>query len=450
MFKLFKNKKEKRTVVLKNNDTLISSIFNLSINPQYINDNDLKMIFKDLSFSGADTSRKSVTEKKDLEILCDDEKIAFRLKECFNSDIVSQILETYLYGINVFEVNYKIKDGLYYPVLVQRDFRNFRFENGELKFYDNGILKDIPPFKAIYGLSRANFAFPYGDGLLRKLYFPVKLKNTSLKFWVRFLEKFGSPWAVAKTSFDAQGLAGELYSMLAGDAAVIDEDESIEITQPAKDSTHDKLISYCDNQISRVILGGNLTSQVSGGSFAATKTHNEIRNEIAKNDEQILLFMLKRAIKFFKEINSINLDIDVKLFEKEPNLELADRDLKLFQMGFTPTKEYINETYNFDIDEGVKIANKERLNTALPAFKHSLKKPLDNIDASLEDRALNGALAKNSEILQNDILNIIQNATSYDDAYEKMLQIYDLSYDEIEKLLFNAFANIELLGRSND
>ena len=183
--KLFKNKSEqpqrKKAALIPQNGTLIDLLINTGVSS--VGDDDMDMILADLTVTQCDVSRKSVTEKKEIQIVCDDEKIKDEFKKIFNPDVVSQILETYLYGLNVFEINYKEKEGLVYPRLVQRDFRQFKFNDaGEFTFNASGSERSIPPLKVIYALNRANFRKVYGDGLLKKLYFPVKMKNASLKF----------------------------------------------------------------------------------------------------------------------------------------------------------------------------------------------------------------------------------------------------------------------------
>lgn len=209
---------------------------------------------------------------KELQIICENEEIKENFLELFNPDLVGQILETYLYGLNVFEVNYKLKNGYYYPILKQRDFRNFSFnENDELIYNGNGFDEIIEDKKAIYGLFGSNFLQRNGDALLLKLFFPIKLKNASLKFWMEFLERFGSPWAVAKTDSDPSALANEVYSMLQGDSVVIDKEEELELIQPNTKANYNEIIDYLDSQIRSVILGANLSSQVSGGFFSSCR-----------------------------------------------------------------------------------------------------------------------------------------------------------------------------------
>lgn len=445
--KLFKNKSEqpqrKKAALIPQNGTLIDLLINTGVSS--IGDDDMDMILADLTVTQCDVSRKSVTEKKEIQIVCDDEKIKDEFKKIFNPDVVSQILETYLYGLNTFEVNYKEKEGLVYPRLVQRDFRQFKFNDvGEFVFSAGGSEQSIPPLKVIYALNRANFRKVYGDGLLKKLYFPVKMKNASLKFWFRFLEKFGSPWAIAKTSYEPDEMAAEVQAMLSGDSAVIDTDEEITLVQPTSNVDFTRLPAYLDNQISKAILGANLTSDVKEGSYAAAKTHNEIREDLAANDAKILVFVMNKAISFFKEINGYNGEIYAKLFDEDaPNTERAARDKTLYDMGFTPTKKYITSTYNIELDDNEQAQEKDRnlkANKAnLTALKGSLK-ALDRFDKATDEMDI-----EDGEI--EAVLNkLIASSETYEEAFDKLYELYDLPFEKLEHLMFKAVANAQMLG----
>ncbi|WP_297893914.1 DUF935 family protein [uncultured Campylobacter sp.] len=446
--KLFKNKTEqpqrKKTAVVAQNSTLIDLIINTGVSS--ISDSDMDMILTDLTVTQCDVSRKSVTEKKEIQIICDDEEIAKNFKTIFNPDIVSQILETYLYGLNVFEVNYKEKDGLIYPRLVQRDFRQFKFNDaGEFVFVASGSEQEIPPFKVVYALNRANFRKTYGDGLIKKLYFPVKMKNASLKFWFRFLERFGSPWAVAKTSFDPDELANEVQAMLSGDSAVIDTEEELTLIQPSTNVDFTRLPTYLDNQISKAILGANLTSDIKEGSYAAAKTHNEIREDLAANDGKILEFVMNKTIDFFKEINNYKGEIEAKIYDEDaPNAERASRDKTLFDMGFVPTAKYISKIYNIELDEK---AIKERLSSDLKVNKRVLKnanKPIDRFEKATSELKID-----DGEI-EAALNELIAQSETYEQAFDRLYELYDLPFDELEKYMFRAIANAEMIGYADE
>ncbi|HDZ5089404.1 TPA: DUF935 family protein [Campylobacter jejuni] len=454
--------KSKREVILKNN-SLINTLINSSyLNVLKISENDQRMIFKDLSFTQAHQSRRSVILAKELQIVCENEKIKESFEYLFYPDLIGQILETYLYGLNVFEVNYKLKDGFYYPILKQRDFRNFGFnEEDELIYNGNGCEEIIEDKKAIYGLFGSNFLFKNGDALLTKLYFPIKLKNASLKFWMEFLEKFGSPWAVAKTDSDPDALASEIHQMLNGDSAVIDKEEELDLIQPKTKANYNEIIDYLDNQIRSVVLGANLTSQVSSGSLAAAQSHNQIRKDLAQQDGQIVLFILNRAIKFFKEINNFKDELFVQFFsEAEPKSELCERDLKLFNMGFYFDEEYIKSTYNV---EGKLI--KEPLTQEIKTLKENkeYKKTLfenkvklesfeeDFIDKALEQKEYLKVDESMSKFFKEQFESIVKDCKDFDEALNKLKENFSsLEQSEFEKHLFIALSNSSVLGYLED
>ncbi|EJY7549100.1 DUF935 family protein [Campylobacter jejuni] len=451
--------KSKREVILKNN-SLINTLINSSyLNVLKISENDQRMIFKDLSFTQAHQSRRSVILAKELQIVCENEKIKESFKYIFHPDLIGQILETYLYGLNVFEINYKLKDGFYFPILKQRDFRNFGFnENDELVYNGNGCEEIVEDKKAIYGLFGSNFLFKNGDALLTKLYFPVKLKNASLKFWMEFLERFGSPWAVAKTDSDPDALASEIHQMLNGDSAVIDKEEELDLIQPKAKANYNEIIDYLDNQIRSVVLGANLSSQVSGGSLAATESHNQIRKDLAAQDGQIVLFILNRAIKFFKEINNFKDELYVQFFsEAEPKSELCERDLKLFHMGFNFDEEYIKSTYNVEgelIRETLEKKDFKDLENDKKVFENKVKLESfeeDFIDKGLEQKEYLKVDESMSKFFQEQFESIVKDCKDFNEVLNKLKENFSsLEQSEFEKHLFIALNNSSILGYLED
>ncbi len=443
-------------------NTLIAELLNTPYQKP-LSRKDIAMIMGDLIVSQSTLSRKAHIEKKEVIISTKNTKYQEILRSVFHASIISQILETFLYGINVFEINWERKGGLLVPSLVGRDFQEFKFNNeGKLVFLGNGGEEEIPPFKVVYGIYNQSFRVPYGESTLRHLYFSVNIKNAGLDFWIRFLEKFGEPWAIAKTDDDPQSLAYEVSNMLNGSTAVIDKEEEIELIQPSAKSDFKDLIQYCDSQITRFILGGNLTGEVKEGSLAAAQAHNEIRSEIALSDERILCYVCNRVISFFKELNGIKEEITFSLFnEDEPKLELANRDKTIYQMGFQPTQEYIEKTYNIKTTALIKEQElsaenysttkkggkdfkpfKNALNTPLIPFKLPLNKNIafDEIDNWIE----------NLKLKDLDLQSLLENAKSFEEvlsAIEKSLQGEDLEI--AEALLAKAIMNAQIYGAIN-
>lgn len=442
--------KPRREVVLKNN-TLINMLINSNfLNIDMINEKEQKIIFKDLSFSQAHRSRNSNILSKQLQVVCANEIIKENFEELFNIDLIAQILETYLYGFNVFEVNYKLKHGFYFPILKQRDFRNFGFnEENELIYNGNGLNEKVQDLKAIYALFGSNFLFLNGDALINKLYFPIKLKNASLKFWMEFLEKFGSPWAVAKTDADPDDLANEVYQMLNGDSAVIDKEEELELIQPNNNANYQELINYLDNQIRSVILGGNLSSQVNQGSKAAAQIHNDIRKDFSTSDANIVLYVLNRAIKFFKKINNFNEELYVQFFnEFDPKEALCKRDKMLFDMGFVFDEQYLKNTYNI---QG-HLKKQENIKEIFEN-KVSLKEDFeeDFIDKALKQKEYLKLDEDMANLFKEKFEKIISECKDYDEVLKILQKDFSaLKQTDFEKYLYMALVNSNILGYLED
>lgn len=443
-------------------NTLIAELLNTPYQKP-LSKKDITMIMGDLIVSQCNISRKAHIEKKEVIISTKNEKYKEILKSVFHASILSQILETYLYGINVFEINWERKQGLLVPSLVGRDFQEFKFDNeGKLLFLGNGYEEAIPPFKVVYGIYNQSFRAPYGESALRHLYFSVNVKNAGLDFWIRFLERFGEPWAVAKTQDDPNTLALEVSNMLNGSTAVIDKDEEIELIQPSAKSDFKNLINYCDSQINRFILGGNLTGEVTGGSLAAAQAHNTIRSEIALSDERILCYVCNRVIGYFKALNGISEEITFSLFnEDEPKNELATRDKIIYEMGFQPTQEYIEKTYNLKTTplteptpkDSTKQEGEQKREKESNLIKNSLKDNLIPFKLPLNKNLTFDAIdnwTENLKLKDFDIDFILQNAKSYEEALEileKSLQGEDL--EMAEALLAQALINAQIYGASN-
>lgn len=450
-------------------NTLIAELLNTPYQKP-LSKKDITMIMGDLIVSQCNISRKAHIEKKEVIISTKNEKYKEILKSVFHASILSQILETYLYGINVFELNWERKQGLLVPSLVGRDFQEFKFDNeGKLLFLGNGYEEAIPPFKVVYGIYNQSFRAPYGESALRHLYFSVNVKNAGLDFWIRFLERFGEPWAVAKTQDDPNTLALEVSNMLNGSTAVIDKDEEIELIQPSAKSDFKNLINYCDSQINRFILGGNLTGEVTGGSLAAAQAHNTIRSEIALSDERILCYVCNRVISYFKALNGISEEITFSLFnEDEPKTELASRDKIIYEMGYQPTQEYIEKTYNLKTTPLTELNPKdstkkekgqkgekegEENNKDSNLIKNSLKSNLIPFKLPLNKNLTFDAIdnwTENLKLKDFDIDSLLQNAKSYEEALalmEKSLQGEDL--EMAEAILAEAIMNAQIYGASN-
>lgn len=442
-----KEKKDKQTLLLKN--TLIEQILSLE-SPMQLSTKDITKITQDLVVSQCLLSRKAPVLKKKAIINAKEEKHKEILQRVFHDSILSQILDTHLYGLNPFEINWELENGIFIPKLINRDYRDFEYNaEGKLEFIGNGFKQEIPDKKLVYGIFNQSWRNLYGESSLKKLYFSIKIKNAGMEFWIRFLERFGDPWAIGKTDDDPQSLAYELYNMLNGSSAVISKDEEISLVQPSSNVSFKEIVEFCDSQIRSFLLGANLSGYVSGGSYAATNTHNAIREEIALSDERILLYLCNKTIAYFCELNGITDAISLSLFDEgNPKNDLSLRDKTIFEMGYQPTKEYIEKTYNIEVEEkeSVHFAN-STLNPYLIPFKKPLKEGIkdnpafkDNIEQFIEGL----------EFQDFDILKIIKGAKNFEEAMEKIQNAANGEQLEfLEEQFARAIANAKIYGALN-
>ena len=82
-------------------------------------------------------------------------------------------------------------------------------------------------------------------------------------------------------------------------AGIIPDGTAIDFITTEKTSSTDlyeRLARYCDEQISKAVLGQTLTSDSGGGSYAQSKTHNEVRHDLTVADCKALASTLRRDL----------------------------------------------------------------------------------------------------------------------------------------------------------
>lgn len=446
--KLFVNNKQQTVKVrdLTRYKDILKPLFDLPVHNSWLDDETIDKIMRDSTVIAAIGNRKASTLKKEILIECENSNFKEILEDAFSFNVIDSILDIPYYGFGVYEINWEFENGFFIPTLVERNYKNFILDNGKIKFNSLGFSEDIPFHKVIAATYKAKPNKPYGQPLIQTLFWLVEFKNASLQFWMELLERFGTPWVIGKTEGDKNALAEEIYNMLGGDGAVIDADDDIKI-ETAKDGGNFKeLVEYIDNQIREVILGGNLTANVQGGSLAAANVHNEVREDLAQADENIVNQIIRELIWIFQEFNKTTTVIKGKLKDKDdPNKELADRDKIIYDMGYKPTKEYIEATYN------IKVTEIEQKNNSLIANSNiSRANPiiLNNLPQDELERNLNNIDFSHLALtFQKQISEIISQGGSFEEILANLFEAYP-TFDtkELEDSLYKYLANASLLG----
>lgn len=403
------------------------------------------------------TSKKWKLEKGD----CSEKEFDFWTEVFKQIDvykIIEDILEAPLFGFAPITIKYE-SDGKYIlPVELTSKPQEWFYFDAENNFYFNSKSKenniiDLKNPKLLLPRHRADFLNPYGECLLSRCYWNVVFINSSFDFWVRFIEKYGSPFAVGKfdrnmSNNEKKDLFKTLVNMVQDCVAVIPLDSTVELMEPAGKSASSEiykdLISKCENNISKVILGQTLTTDIgSSGSYAASNTHQQVREDLILSDVRLCENTIN---EFILKIHSVNFDnTNVPIFniydEEDIDQSLAERDNKVKTLGVKFTKDYIKRAYGYEDDDFEMVDNLQS-----EALNFSDSQDLNDFDKMEE------LMPEDYEKLVNPLLlPIVQAFAKYkdaDEAMEKIAEVYPLmNTEELEKTLTKVIFLAELLGR---
>lgn len=280
-----------------------------------------------------------------------------------------EILAGILYGFYVAEVMWSVRDGRIVPVrFYAKHPRRFVFTHDRklrLLTPENMIDGEPVPDRKFIVFTYGSSDNPYGKGLGQKLWWPVWFKKNGIKFWLIFLEKFGMPTTVGKyppgTPKEQQQALLEAIDAIHTETGVkIPDTMAIDLLEATRSGkvTYETLCEYMDRQISKAVLGQTLTTEVKGeGSYAASKTHDEVRGDILKADADLLCECLNETvIQWIVDLNFAGAKGYPKVWirtEAEQDLKpLAERDKILaVDIGLPMPKRYFYETYGIDAPE---------------------------------------------------------------------------------------------------
>lgn len=233
----------------------------------------------------------------------------------------------------------------------------------------------LEPNKFVLHKSQCKSGHPSRSSILRLCSWFFLFKNFAIKDWATFAEIYGMPLRVAKydkNSGDEEKKVLEIaLRQLGVDAsALIPAECDIEIKESDKRSSgdiYDRLAAFCNQEISKAIIGSTLTKEISetGGAYSASETHREVKEEIIESDakelnETIREDILRPAVTFqFGE--NVEIPEYETVFEKAVDYDkLADTYGKLVNIGFEIPLEHAHTVFNIpQAKEGEKILKKQ-------------------------------------------------------------------------------------------
>jgi phage gp29-like protein len=226
--------------------------------------------------------------------------------------------------------------------------------------------------------------------------------------------------------------------------------------------TYESLCDYMDRQISKAVLGQTLTTEVSsggGGSYAASKTHDEVRQDIKVADAGMIAECLNDTlIKWLVNYNFAGVTDYPKMAHITENefvlKELAERDeILTTKIGVQVDANYWYTTYKLPVPEGGPLVVAPSVGFQVPEFAEGKKggfaarsypehqRALDELGTA---SAATDPLAKN----ESELVRIVRAASSYEEAMDGLLAFYpQMDVSDLQAGLDNALLNGQLLGR---
>lgn len=394
------------------------------------------------------------------------ERIAKELRQDLENidlyNVFSQVLDAPYLGYTPVEIIWQVQGGRYHITdLKPRPQEWFDF-NGKHELVWRGDSQPVLEGKIVLARHFPDATNPYGLRLLSRCLWPVAIKKGGVKWWAMLCEKFGLPWIVGKApsgSGDAERrkIASQLSSMVQDAVAVVSQGTEVDIHgfEAKTGSLHPDLVRYMDSAIALVIMGQTLTAEVGErGSLAAGKVHEDVLDKYTDADETLVCTLMDELAWIYTQLNVRDvLSPTFRYVEPEDYQARADLDGKLHLVGVRFTKAHFERAYNLSKDEfeleqgpakGTAKGPGEDTELAAPAGGLTPdQQAIDDLAAELVQEA-GHALDGNERLIVQAILE----AESYEDAIERLLELYpQLSADRLQDLLERGLFAAGAFGR---
>jgi len=292
------------------------------------------------------------------------------IKKIWFHDVVKYSMDSIFYGHSLIQLS--VNDlRIFESELVNR--RHVRPETGLFVIKENddkGVLyredPAVTPWLIEVG-QKENL------GLLNKCVPHVLIKRFAQSAWSEYCEIFGMPLRVVKTNTkDTQSLnrlESTLIDMATAAYAIIDDNESIEFIEgmASKGEVYERLMMFCNSEISKLINGAVIGEATQGGSRSKEEVGADIASMITVADMQFIESLVNDQL--FPTINSLGFPIEGYVFEFEQAKDIA----ALWKMTnealahYEIDGEWIKETFGIPVGQRVSPASPSAPNSTATA-----------------------------------------------------------------------------------
>lgn len=230
-------------------------------------------------------------------------------RDQFQDELVD-ILDAVGKGYSATEIVWDTSEGQWLPQqLCFRDPRFFEFDrvNPETLMLrgDGGQPEPLKPYGWIVHRAKVKSGLTIRGGIARAVAWTFLFKSFTNKDWAIFAEAYGQPLRVGKfdpgaTDEDKDILLEAVSNIGTDFAAIIPQAMAIEFVTADVSGSHElyeKRADWLDRQVSKVVLGATgAVDAPTGGGYASSKVHNDLREDIEVSDARQLAATLNRDL----------------------------------------------------------------------------------------------------------------------------------------------------------
>lgn len=384
-----------------------------------------------------------------------------KLKNVFNA-----ILAANFYGYSIIELYWAVEGNRMKLIHMEEKPREwFGFDgDGQLFFYETGRKAAVPYGKFLVIRHEPTYKNPYGLRLLSRCLWPVAFKKAGVEWCMKFLERYGMAWQVAKApaDFDANArakLAGSLASMIQDAVAVLPygaEHQIVKVDSKGGSEGFLNFLNFWNAAISKVLSCQTQSSEITGstGTYASSKTHYEVLDDVTEADEMLVCDAMNDLGLIYARVNdSIEYPPVFSFLEAEDHLAQAELDKERYAVGVRFTKAHF-ERQGMDPEEFELVV--ESTGNVPPKIKPETKNEFagetagqhqDTLDSHIAD-LLPDVVKANGKYLSM-IQRAIEEAETPEELQDRLIGItgQDLEEDELFALIQTAMVESEMFGR---
>jgi phage gp29-like protein len=338
----------------------------------------------------------------------------------------------------------------------------FQFDgSNQLRLKVQGTLNGeaCPREKYLLARQDATYENPYGEADLSLILWSVAFMEGGLRWYTKFVEKFGMPFLIGKLPRSAKDseydeLADQLDAMIEDAVGVIPDDGSVTVLERkggGSDSLHDNFLAYCRMEINVALVGTNSTTDANVTHASAT-AGTGVTDDIRDSDAGIVAATIQQAIDVYCELNYGIGPQDTpkyRLMEREKIDDTrAKRDNQLVAAGAKLTPGYFKRAYKFqdgDLDEAAMVAA-----PAKPGAPHAdFNEGGDELDVEgIMDAYIDKILPAITRQMIEPLIAAIRQQADFDTVQAELAKLYPTMNDAtLRKTLTNLEFALDTIGR---